>query len=285
MHVLRSMITAANTMAQLQQQLDVISNNIANSNTAGFKRRETSFGELLAQQFTNLPQDEAPRLTPNGLRYGVGARLAETNIVLKQGAIMQTDRPLDVALTKEGQFFRVLIQGENGTQEIGYTRAGAFYLTPSAGNQNVLMLVTSDGNPVLDENNAPIWLPNGYRDIEISDNGTITATAPDGRIMRRVNIGVTSILRPQLLQSAGNNIWTLPDFNALNVNAADVAVNMTGNLRAQIGMTQGALEQSNVDLGTELTDMMITERSYQLNARSISISDQMLGLINGIRSS
>jgi flagellar basal-body rod protein FlgG len=285
MHVLRSMITAANTMAQLQQQLDVISNNIANSNTTGFKRRETNFSELLAQQFADLPRDEAPRLTPNGLRYGVGARLAETNIVLKQGAIMKTDRPLDVALTKEGQFFRVLIQGENGTQEIGYTRAGEFHLTPSAGNPNMLMLVTSDGNPVLDENNAPIWIPNGYKDIAISNNGTIAVTAPDGRIMRRVNIGVTTILRPQLLRSVGDNILALPNLNALNVNAADVAVNMIGNLRAQIGMTQGALEQSNVDLGTELTDMMITERSYQLNARSISISDQMLSLINGIRSS
>jgi flagellar basal-body rod protein FlgG len=283
--VLRSMITAANTMAQLQQQLDVISNNIANSNTTGFKRRETSFGELLAQQFTNLPNDKATRLTPNGVRYGVGARLAETNLVLKQGAITKTDRALDVALAKEGQFFCVLVQGENGAQEIGYTRSGAFYLTPSAENPNELMLVTSDGHPVLDENNAPILLPEGFKDITISNNGAITVTASDGRVIRRANIGITTILRPQLLQSAGDNVFTLPDLNALNVNEADVAVNMTGNLRNQISMTQGALEQSNVDLGTELTDMMITERSYQLNARAISLFDQMLGLINGIRSS
>ncbi|QNU35713.1 flagellar hook-basal body protein [Geobacillus sp. 44C] len=283
--MLRSMITAANTMAQLGQQLDVISNNIANSNTTGFKRRETNFGELLAQQFTNLPNDKATRLTPNGVRYGVGARLAETNLVLAQGALTKTDRALDVALAKEGQFFRVLVQGENGAQEIGYTRSGAFYLTPSAENPNELMLVTSDGHPVLDENNAPILLPEGFKNIAISNNGTITAVASDGRVMRRANIGITTILRPQLLQSVGDNIFTLPDLNALNVNETDVAVNMTGNLRNQISMTQGALEQSNVDLGTELTDMMITERSYQLNARAISLSDQMLGLINGIRSS
>ncbi len=283
--MLRSMITAANTMAQLGQQLDVISNNIANSNTTGFKRRETNFGELLAQQFTNLPNDKATRLTPNGVRYGVGARLAETNLVLAQGALTKTDRALDVALAKEGQFFRVLVQGENGAQEIGYTRSGAFYLTPSAENPNELMLVTSDGHPVLDENNAPILLPEGFKNITISNNGTITAVASDGRVMRRANIGITTILRPQLLQSVGDNIFTLPDLNALNVNETDVAVNMIGNLRNQISMTQGALEQSNVDLGTELTDMMITERSYQLNARAISLSDQMLGLINGIRSS
>ena len=282
MHVLRSMLTAANTMNQLQKQLDVISNNIANSDTTGFKRRDTNFAELLAQQFTNFPDDSGSRLTPNGVRIGVGARLAETNVVLTQGALVKTNRALDMALTKENQFFRVLIQRGNGEQEIGYTRAGAFYLTPSA--ENEWMLVTSDGSPVLDENNEPIVLPGGFKDIMISNNGTLTALAPDGRAIASANLGVTAILRPQLLQSAGDNVFTMSNLNALNVNTADVAVNMTGNLRGQIAMMQGALERSNVDLGTELTEMMITERAYQLNARAISLSEQMLGLINGIRS-
>jgi flagellar basal-body rod protein FlgG len=282
MHVLRSMLTAANTMNQLQKQLDVISNNIANSDTTGFKRRDTNFAELLAQQFTNLPNDSGNRLTPNGVRYGVGARLAETNVVLAPGALMQTGRALDMALTKENQFFRVLIQRGNGEQEIGYTRAGAFYLTPSG--ENGWMLVTGDGNPVLDENNKPIVLPDGFKDITISNNGMLTAIAPDGRAMTSANLGITTILRPQLLQSAGDNVFTMPNLNALNINEADAAVNMTGNLRAQIAVTQGALERSNVDLGTELTEMMVTARAYQLNARAISLSEQMLGLINGIRS-
>lgn len=285
MHVLRSMLTAANTMNQLQKQLDVISNNIANSDTTGFKRRDTNFAELLAQQFNDLPNDSANRLTPPGVRFGVGARLAETNVVLTQGALTQTGRALDVALTKGDQFFRILLHGENGQQEIGYTRAGAFYLTPSTATPNEWMLVTSDGNPVLDENNRPILLPDGFKDIRISNNGTLTATAPDGRVLARANLGITTMLRPQLLQSAGDNVFTLPNLNALNVNVTDVAVNMTGNARAQIAMTQGALERSNVDLGTEMTDMMIAERAYQLNARAISLSEQMLGLINGIRSS
>jgi flagellar basal-body rod protein FlgG len=282
MHVLRSMLTAANTMNQLQKQLDVISNNIANSDTTGFKRRDTNFAELLAQQFTNLPSDSGNRLTPNGVRYGVGARLAETNVVLAPGALMQTGRALDMALTKENQFFRVLIQRGNGEQEIGYTRAGAFYLTPSG--ENGWMLVTGDGNPVLDENNEPIVLPDGFKDITISNNGTLTAIAPGGRTMTSANLGITTILRPQLLQSAGDNVFTMPNLNALNVNEADAAVNMTGNLRAQIAVAQGALERSNVDLGTELTEMMVTARAYQLNARAVSLSEQMLGLINGIRS-
>lgn len=282
--MLRSMITAANTMNQLQQQLDVISNNIANSNTTGFKRRETNFGELLVQQFDNLPNDEANRLTPNGVRRGVGAKLAETNLVLKQGPLMQTGRMLDIALTKEGQFFRVLVDAADGTSTIRYTRDGAFYLSPSEANPNELMLVTGDGYPVLNSANEPIIIQDGFKDITISNTGTLKVIAPNGNIAQTVDLGVTNVLRPQLLQSVGGNLLAFPDLAALNVTEADVAVNMTGNLRTQISLQQGALEQSNVDLGTEMTDLMITQRAYQMNAKSISISDQMLGLINGVRS-
>jgi flagellar basal-body rod protein FlgG len=281
--VLRSMITAANTMNQLQQQLDVISNNIANLNTNGYKKRETNFGELLVQQFNNLPREQANRLTPDGVRRGVGAKLAETNIVLKQGTVVDTGRSLDVALTKEGQFFRVLVQTENGEEAIRYTRAGAFYLSPSANNPNQLMLVTSDGYPVLDSRNEPILIRDGFKDIQISATGAVSVTAPNGEVMQTFDLGVTTILRPQLLQSLGENLYGFPNLNELNVNEADVAVNMVGNLRQAIGVRQGALEQSNVDLTTEMTDMLITQRSYQMNAKSISLSDQMMGLINGIR--
>jgi flagellar basal-body rod protein FlgG len=281
--VLRSMITAANTMNQLQQQLDVISHNIANINTNGYKKRETNFGELLVQQFNNLPREQANRLTPDGVRYGVGAKLAETSVVLKQGTVIDTGRPLDVALTKEDQFFRVLVQAENGAETIRYTRDGAFYLSPSADNPNQLMLVTSDGYPVLDSNNEPILVNDSFKDIQISNTGTVRVTAPNGEITQTFDLGITTILRPQLLESIGENLYGLPDLNELNVNETDIAVNLIGNLRGQIGIRPSALEQSNVDLTTEMTEMMITQRSYQMNAKSISLSDQMMGLINGIR--
>ncbi|HZG59495.1 MAG TPA: flagellar hook-basal body protein [Anoxybacillus sp.] len=277
--MLRSMMTAANTMNQLQQQLDVISHNIANVNTNGYKRRQTTFGELLVQQFNNLPHDEQNRLTPDGVRQGVGAKLAATSLVLKQGTIINTGRPLDVAFTKEGQFFRVLMRNENGTEEMGYTRDGAFYLSPSPENPNQLMLVTSEGDPVLNSNNEPILINDNFKEIQISQTGTITVIAENGNVAQTVDLGVTTIQRPQLLESLGENKYRLPDF----VNEADVAVNMTGNLRGQISLQQAALEQSNVDLVTEMTDMLMTQRSYQMNAKSISLSDQMMGLINGIR--
>lgn len=281
--MLRSMITAANSMNQLQRQLDTISHNIANLNTNGYKRRETNFGELLTQQFTNLPKDEANRLTPDGVRYGVGAKLAETSIVLNQGTVINTGRELDVAFTREGQFFRVLVQAENGLETVHYTRDGAFYLSPLAENPDQLMLVTKEGYPVLDSNNEPIVVEDGFKNIVISDKGEVSVIGEGGETMQTFELGVTTILRPQLLQSVGENLYGLPNLDELNVNEADVVVNMVGNLREQVGIRQSALEQSNVDLVTEMTDMMVAQRSYQMSARSISLSDQMMGLINGIR--
>lgn len=274
--MLRSMITAANTMNQLQQQLDVISHNIANVNTTGFKKRDAVFGELLAQQFTNLPKtDEAPRLTPAGVRLGVGAKVASTYMQVKQGSIVKTDRPLDLALTKEGQFFRILVDGA-----MQYTRDGAFYLSPSVNNPNELMLVTADGYAVVDENNEPITVPDGFKDIQVTQNGTMQFIAPNGNIMKTVNIGVSYVTRPQLMQSLGDNRFAFP----ADVNHEDVTVNLAGNNRNDISMQQYALEQSNVELATEMSELMITQRSYQLNARAITLSDQMMGIINGIRS-
>ncbi|MBB6176113.1 flagellar basal-body rod protein FlgG [Anoxybacillus tengchongensis] len=274
--MLRSMITAANTMNQLQQQLDVISHNIANVNTTGFKKRDAVFGELLAQQFTNLPKtDEAPRLTPAGVRLGVGAKVASTHMQMKQGSIVKTDRPLDLALTKEGQFFRILVDGA-----IQYTRDGAFYLSPSANNPNELMLVTADGYALLDENDEPITVREGFKDIQVTQDGTMQFIAPNGNIMKTANIGVSYVTRPQLMQALGDNRFAFP----ADVNNEDVTVNLAGNNRNNISLQQYALEQSNVELATEMSELMITQRSYQLNARAITLSDQMMGLINGIRS-
>ena len=121
-----SMITASVTMGQLQQKLDTISNNIANSNTTGYKRRESTFSDLLVQQVNNGPnaRDEIGRLTPYGLRVGSGARVAQTSLVLMQGPLQTTDRELDFALTEKDQFFRIetvkMVSRLNDYHELGF---------------------------------------------------------------------------------------------------------------------------------------------------------------------
>lgn len=269
----RSMITATNTMTQLQKQLDNISHNLANVNTTGFKRRETNFQELLFQQINNQPlaDNEIGRLTPNGIRLGIGAKVSQTSIQLAQGNIITTGRQLDVALLNENQFFEIEVDGE-----VRYTKDGAFNLSvlPTGETQ----LVTNEGFPVLSEE-GPIFFGEGSTGFSISSTGELVVNYEDGGA-EVFNLSVVQVQRPQLLQAKGSNTFTMPNLDELGLVANDVFAQINRN---DIAVKQGALEQSNVELQKEMTDMISTQRSYQFNAKSISIADQMMGLVNGIR--
>lgn len=278
----RTMITATNTLSQLQKQLDIISNNMANIDTNGFKRREATFTELMYQQFNNQRNvaAEVNRLTPNGIRQGTGAKLAQAQLVMTQGPIKSTDRPLDTAFTKENQLYKVLVQTEAGS-EIQYTRNGAFYLSPVG--ENELALVTADGHSIVDENENPIYITGEPKDYSIDPNGRLTVTKTDGTV-QAFNLAVVQVNKPQFLESKGNNLYGLPtNFAQLNVGLEEIFTDLVGPLRNEIGIQQNALESSNVDMAKEMTDLMNTQRTYQFQSRSISIADQMLGLVNGIR--
>jgi flagellar basal-body rod protein FlgG len=278
----RTMITAANTMNQLQKHLDIISNNIANAQTTGFKKRQASFSEMFVQQFQNQPNmdAEAGRLTPGGIRYGVGAKLSQVRISLAQGSIVHTGRDLDFALTVENQYFKVLARrGNQGT--VSYTRDGAFYLSPV--NEDQVILVNGQGDPVLDENDNPIVFDGDFRDIRLQDSGVLSVTYDDGSV-REIPLGIVEVHKPQLLQQIGDNLLSLPEnFAELNVPEGEILTNLQGGARIGIGLEQQALEQSNVDIGEELTKMIQVQRAYQFQARSITLADQMMGLINGLR--
>lgn len=278
----RTMITATNTLSQLQKQMDIVSNNMANIDTTGYKRREANFTDLLFQQFNNQRDTNAEtnRLTPNGIRQGVGAKLAQSQMVMTQGSLKQTDRPLDIAFTTEDQFFRVLEQGENGAN-IRYTRDGALYLTPLSDNET--MLVTGNGYPVLDENNNPITINGQVKDYTITENGRLVATMVNGGT-NEFNLGVVRVKKPQFLEQKGGNLLGLPENMAeLNIAEGDILTELNGPMRNQITVRQGALEQSNVDMSKEMTELMNLQRSYQFQSRSIAIAEQMMGIVNTIR--
>lgn len=273
----RTMITATNTLAQLQKQMNIVSHNMANIDTTGYKRKEANFTDLLFQQYNNQNnQDfEAGRLTPAGIRQGVGAKLAQSQIVMKQGALKATDRPLDLAFTKEGQYFRVLEQTDEGTG-VRFTRDGAFYLTPVSENET--MLVTGNGYPVLDENNNSIIINGQAKNYKVTNNGRFIAEAANGT-MQEFNLSVVQVNKPQFLEQKGGNLLGLPD----GIEGEAIFNELNGALRSQIGMAQGALEQSNVDMSKEMTDLINLQRAYQFQSRSVSMADQMMGLVNGIR--
>jgi flagellar basal-body rod protein FlgG len=278
------MFTATNTLSQLQKQMDMISNNLANIDTAGYKRREASFTDLLVQEYRNQPNNALEpqnRMTPFNIRQGNGARLGQIQMNLTQGNIKTTDRPLDTAFTAEGQFYRAMVQNEDGSSAMRLTRNGALYLSPLSDNES--MLVNSDGHAILDENNQPITITGNVKNFNINKSGLLTAEMYNGT-SQEVNLGVVLINKPQFLEQKGANLLGLPDNLAeLGITEEEVMMNLTGPLRNQIAIQQGVLEQSNVDMSKEMTDLINVQRSYQFHSKSITLADQMLGLVNGIR--
>lgn len=278
--MLRSMITATNTMGQLQKQLDTIGHNLANIDTQGYKREQTAFSELVRQQFNNQTDAEAEigRFgTELGITQGTGARL-NSSLVFSQGTLKQTGRSLDIAFTSPNQLLQIDVDGEKQ-----YTRDGSLYLSPTADGTNRLQLTTAEGRNVLDENGNPIIFEENFKEIQISQDGTITAVPNNDNDLPQVfGLGVVQVDRPQLLVQAGNNRYSLSE-NLGNVQLDEIFTYLEGALRGEVSMQQGALEMSNVDLSKEMTDMMVSQRSYQMNAKTITMGDQMMGLINGVR--
>ncbi|MGV3465046.1 MAG: flagellar hook-basal body protein [Heyndrickxia sp.] len=274
----RSMIVATNTLNQLQKKLDIISNNMANVDTTGYKKREATFSDLLFQQFNNQldPAKETGRNTALGIRLGTGAKIAQSQMLLTQGNIKETERPLDIAFTNKNQFMKVLTN-ENGQSEVRYTRDGNLSVSPVGNNE--VMLVNNSGYPILDENNNMITFPANAASYTISNQGSLQVKLDNGQT-RSINLGVIAVNKPQFFEQYGDNLIGLPKDG---VSGTNVFTNMIGQARDNISIQQGALEGSNVDLGQEMTSLINVQRDYQFQSRAITISDQMMGLVNGLR--
>lgn len=274
---IRMMTQAQAAMNALQQKLDSVGHNLANSNTHGYKTRNVEFQSLLKQHIDNLtdPANNEGRQTPLGIRVGTGARVGSTNSHFGIGSMQTTDRPLDTMLLEENHFYQIQVDN-NGILETRYTRAGNFYVTPIA-NGNV-RLVTSDGNAVLSSNGV-IEFADGFDQIDINERGELLVTYGD----RTVNIGqldIVEITRPGLLQAVGENNFRLPNLGELGFDQNEIVRTTDGNLNL---VQNKALEMSNVQIQDEIVEMLNAQRAYQLNARSISTADQMQGLVNQLR--
>lgn len=279
--MLRTMVTATNTLSQIQQQLDTISSNIANSNTHGYKAQQANFSEMLYQQFNNDEYDRTVRDTPVGIRYGVGAQIGQIQSNQSQGSIQITDRDLDFALTTKNQYFNVLMQNDAGEVRTAYTRNGSFYVTPT--EPGIVSLVNSDGYQVADANGQPITFPDDVSQFTMNSDGSLLANYENGTTLS-FQLGISSLQKPQVMeQLQGGTYIGLPEnLDELGFTAQQVLTDLQGANR-QVGIQKGALEMSNVDLSKEMTNLIQAQRSYQFNTRAVTIADQMLGLINGIR--
>lgn len=279
--MLRTMVSATNTLSQLQHQLDTISTNIANSNTTGYKAQQANFTEMLYQQFNNDELDRTVRDTPVGIRYGVGAQIGLIQSNQTQGSLQVTDRDLDFALTTKNQYFNVLMQNPEGDVRTAYTRNGSFYVTQT--EPGILSLVNSDGYQVADANGQPITFPDNVTGFTMDSDGSLVASYENGTPLK-FRLGISELQKPNVMEKlqGGTYIGLPENLDALGFTQAQVLTDLQGANR-QVGIQKGALEMSNVDVSKEMTNLIQAQRSYQFNTRAITIADQMLGLINGIR--
>ena len=250
-----SLYSAATGMEAQQLNLNTIANNLANVNTPGFKRSKIEFQDLLYQKPTRASGTDSGggNLVPTGTEVGNGSRVAATSKVFTQGQLNATGEKLDLAIQGDG-FFEV--QRADGT--IGFTRDGSFKLNAQG------QVVTVDGLPVL-SGFQPI--PPGSSSVSISENGQVTVQGANSRQTFRLTLA--RFANPAGLRSLGGNLYE---------ETAASGTPETGQPGEQgFGSTiQGYVEASNVNIVEEMVALIVAQRAYEINSKSIQTSDEML---------
>ncbi|GJL73020.1 MAG: flagellar basal-body rod protein FlgG [Nitrosomonas sp.] len=254
--MVRSLWISKTGLDAQQTKLDVISNNLANVSTNGFKRSRAVFEDLLYQTIRQ-PGAQSSQQTqlPSGLQLGTGVRPVATESIFAQGGLQQTENPRDVAINGQG-FFQVLMP--DGTT--AYTRDGAFQSDING------QFVTSSGFVI----QPAITVPPNALSITIARDGTVSALLPGSATPIQVgNIQLATFVNPAGLQKTGENLY-LQTASSGTPNTNAPGTNGTGLLQ------QGFVETSNVNVVEELVNMIQTQRAYEINSRAIETSDQML---------
>lgn len=258
--MITSLWTAKTGLEAQQTKLDVISNNLANVSTNGFKRSRPVFEDLLYQNMRQPgAQNNIQDRLPSGMQVGTGVRAVATERLHTQGGLEQTENSRDLAINGEG-FFQVLLP--DGTT--GYTRDGSFQL-----NENGQM-VTANGYPL----EPAIFLPPNALSVTVGEDGTVSVRQPGVVIDNEVGqISVSTFINPAGLESVGGNLYLeTASSGAPNLNMP--GMNGAGRL------FQGYVETSNVNVVEEMVSMIQTQRAYEINSRAVSTSDEMLARLS-----
>jgi flagellar basal-body rod protein FlgG len=254
--MIRSLWISKTGLDAQQTQMDVISNNLANVSTSGFKRSRAVFEDLLYQTMRQ-PGAQTSQQTqlPSGMQVGTGVRPVATEKIFTQGNLQQTNNNKDVAISGAG-FFQVLMPDGSAA----YTRDGSFQV------DNQGQLVTASGFVV----QPAITIPADALSFTVGRDGTVSIT--QGNNPQPVQVGtlqLTTFINPAGLESKGENLYVETSASGTpNVNTP--GTNGTGVL------TQGYVETSNVSVVEELVNMIQTQRAYEINSKAITTSDQML---------
>jgi flagellar basal-body rod protein FlgG len=259
--MLRALYSSAAGMESQQMNLDVISNNLANVNTTGFKKSKIEFQDLLYQTTRSAGADQGSgNQLPTGLQVGHGSRPVATSKIFTNGELTQTGERLDVAIQGDG-FLEV--QLADGTR--AYTRDGALK-TSSDGR-----ITTSDGL-VLQGGFQPI--PPGTTAISISPGGDVTTTGPSGSQSFKVQL--VRFTNPAGLDSLGRNLYKETTASG-SPELGNPGENGFGEL------AQGYLEMSNVKIVEEMVNMIVAQRAYEINSKAVQSADEMMQLSNNLK--
>jgi flagellar basal-body rod protein FlgG len=262
--MIRAMHTASTGMFAQQLNIDTIAHNLANVNTTGFKRSRAEFADLL-YQISRLPGASASNVGefPVGMQVGLGVRPVTVSKEYVQGSLKQTSNELDMAIDGAG-FFQV--SRPDGTTM--YTRAGSFK-HDSTGN-----VVTGDGDPLI----PSITIPSGALKVDVGQDGTVSALLPG--VSQATQVGQIQLVRfdnPAGLIAQGNNLFT-------ESSSSGPAQQGTPGFSTGFGLIQqGFLEISNVNIADEMVNMIVAQRAYELNAKAIQASDDMLQVVNTLK--
>ncbi len=243
-----------------QTKMSVISNNLANASTSGFKRSRAVFEDLLYQnQRQPGAQSSQNTLYSSGLMLGTGVRTVATEKLFSQGAVAQTNNPMDLAIEGKG-FFQVLMPDGS----LAFSRDGSMQIDSQG------QLVTPNGYLI----QPTINIPPNTQSVTIGTDGTVSVTLPGASTSSQVgNVQLSDFVNPGGLQPIGNNLY-LETTSSGAPQAGSPGLNGLGTL------LQGYIEGSNVNVVEELVSMIETQRAYEMNSKAISTADQMLQYVN-----
>ncbi len=261
--MLRSLWTAASGMICQQTNVDNISNNIANVNTVSFKQGRVNFEDLMYQEFQPAGSPTASGIThPTGIQIGLGSKVVSTEKIFTQGNFQQTGNQFDVAIEGDGFFQVTLPSGETA-----YTRNGAFK-------------VDADGNLTTPEGyliEPAITIPETATEFIVGTDGTLSVTLAGETEPTEVgNLELVRFINPSGLRYYGKNLY-------LESGASGQPITATPGEEGIGTLVQGILEMSNVNVVTEMVNLITAQRAYEINSKAVQTSDEMLQVANNLK--
>ena len=262
--MLRSLWTSASGMIAQQTHLDVVTHNLANANTQGYKKRRADFEDLMYQIGREPGSPVEPdSLVPTGIQVGLGTRVIATPSFMVQGNFQITDGPLDWAINGEGAFFQV----DLGNGQIGYTRGGSWQI--------------DDQGQIVDENGLllepAITVPENAVSISLSPTGVVSVKVGDEIELQELGqIQLARFVNPTGLRASGDRIF-------LETPASGQPIVGNSGEDGMPTVVQNTIEMSNVQVVEEMVEMIVAQRAYEANSKGIQTADDLLRIANGLK--